>query len=90
MRLSDQKLKEIQNACREVRRAVTHASAAAIIGDRAQAYAAAERAQDAAFELRLLFAPTGNQMLAALQPPPEPTPPIPPTPAGGGSPVVEY
>lgn len=54
-RLSELTIRDVQRATARVRRETKDSENAAIRGDRAEAYAAAERAQEAAFELKQLF-----------------------------------
>lgn len=55
MRLSELTEKQVREAATKVRRELRQAEDAAFSGRRSDAYAAAERAQEAAFELKQLF-----------------------------------
>ena len=66
MKLSQLTGREVNQAATAVKRAVSEARDAAISGDRGKAYAAAERAEHAAHELKQLFALTPDELLAAL------------------------
>jgi len=55
-KLNELTLKQVSEAASDVRRNVRGAVDAAKSGNRTEAYAAAERAQHAAFELKQLFA----------------------------------
>lgn len=55
MKLSGITTKQLSDAAKAVRRQVKECQDAAISGNRQEAYAAAERAQEAAFDLKCLF-----------------------------------
>lgn len=62
MRLSELTEKQVREAATKVRRELRSAEDAAFSGKRADAYAAAERAQEAAFELKQLFGIDATEM----------------------------
>jgi hypothetical protein len=68
MKLSELTEKQVKEAVAAVRKPVGEAYTAAITGDRAAAYAAGERAEQAAHELKLLFALTYEEIQAAMHP----------------------
>lgn len=62
MKLSSLTAKQVSEATTKIRREVRQAEEAALRGDRGEAYAAAERAQEAAFELKQLFGLTDAEL----------------------------